>query len=185
MPGLPDNFPALVRKHGEKAYAFAFRLTRNDSDARDLVQDAFAKALKNLDKFDSTRAFEPWFFRIMKNIFLDWMRRYEHKHTTSLEAVSPLEDGSWEDILPSAETTPHEQMEKKEEHGLLRQALESLPAHYRAAVSMCDIENYSYDQIAKIMDVPIGTIRSRIHQGRTLLRRAYEKLLGQQEIIQG
>src|SRR3954470_1015155 len=101
MPELPQNFPALVRAYGEKAYGFAFRLTKNDSDARDLVQEAFTKALENFEKFDATRAFEPWFFRIMKNIFLDWMRRYERKNTTSLENSSPLEDVSWEEILPS------------------------------------------------------------------------------------
>ncbi len=181
---LPDNFPALVRKHGEKAYAFAYRLTGNDSDARDLVQDAFTRALNNLDKYDPSRAFEPWFFRIMKNIFLDWMRRYERKHTTSLEVVSPIEDGSWEDILPSDENTPPEELEKQEEHNLLGKALSSLPTHYRTAISLCDIEEYSYEEIAKIMDCPVGTIRSRIHQGRMLLRQAYEKLIGKREAFQ-
>jgi RNA polymerase sigma-70 factor (ECF subfamily) len=183
MPELPDNFPALVRTYGEKAYGFAFRLTGNDSDARDLVQEAFTKALENFDKFDRTRAFEPWFFRIMKNIFLDWMRRYERKNTTSLELSSPVEDGSWEEILPSGEQTPAEELEKSEECALAKKALESLPAHYRTAISLCDIENYSYEEIAKIMDCPIGTIRSRIHQGRVLLRQTYEKLLYKKEVV--
>jgi RNA polymerase sigma-70 factor (ECF subfamily) len=177
MSELPVNFPSLVRQHGQKAYAFAFRLTGNDSDARDLVQEAFTRALEKLDQFDRARAFEPWFFRIMKNIFLDWMRRYEHRNTTSLEASSPLEEGSWEDIIPSNEKTPVQKLEKEEEHALVRKALESLPAHYRTAISLCDIENYSYEEIAKIMDCPVGTIRSRIHQGRLLLKQAFQSLI--------
>lgn len=177
MTDLPDNFPSLVRAYGDKAYGFAFRLTKNDSDARDLVQEAFTKALENFDKFDRARAFEPWFFRIMKNIFLDWMRRYERKHTSSLESTSPLEDVSWEEILPSSDMSPAEEMEKSEECALAGKALESLPAHYQTAITLCDVENYSYEEIAKIMDCPVGTIRSRIHQGRVLLRQTYEKLL--------
>jgi RNA polymerase sigma-70 factor, ECF subfamily len=181
---LPDNFHALVRTYGDKAYGFAFRLTKNDSDARDLVQEAFTKAFENYDKFDETRAFEPWFFRIMKNIFLDWMRRYERKHTTSLENTSPIEDRSWEEILPSSERGPAELMETGEECAIARKALDSLPEHYRTAISLCDIENYSYEETAKIMDCPVGTIRSRIHQGRILLRQTYEKLLYRSEALE-
>lgn len=184
MADLPENFPALVRDHAEKAYRFAFRLTGNDSDARDLVQEALTKALEKFDKYDSSRPFQPWFFRIMKNIFLDWMRRYEKKHTTSLELSSPFEDVSWEEILPSSDNTPSQQLEKNEEYELARKALESLPAHYRTAVTLCDIENYCYEEIAKIMDCPVGTIRSRIHQGRVLLRQTFEKLLYKREAIE-
>lgn len=184
MTEMPDNFPGMVRAYGDKAYGFAFRLTGNDSDARDLVQEAFTKALQNFEKFDKTRAFEPWFFRIMKNIFLDWMRRYERRNTTSLELSSPLEDVSWEEILPSGEASPAEELERNEECELAKKALASLPPHYRTAISLCDIENYSYEEIAKIMDCPIGTIRSRVHQGRVLLRQTYEKLLYKKEIIE-
>jgi RNA polymerase sigma-70 factor (ECF subfamily) len=180
---LPDNFPALVRTYGDKAYGFAFRLTRNEADARDLVQEAFTKALQNFEKFDRTRAFEPWFFRIMKNIFLDWMRRYDRKHTTSLEHTSPNDDRAWEEILPSSEKSPDEQLERGEEQAVAMRALESLPAHYKTAITLCDIENYSYEEIAKIMDCPVGTIRSRIHQGRVLLKQTYEKLLYQNQSV--
>ncbi len=182
---LPDNFPSLVRTYGDKAYGFAFRLTHNEADARDLVQEAFTKALQNFDKFDRGRAFEPWFFRIMKNIFLDWMRRYERKHTTSLEYKSPNDDRAWEEILPSSEKSPDEQLERSEEASVAMRALDSLPVHYRTAITLCDIENYSYEHIAKVMDCPVGTIRSRIHQGRVLLRQTYEKLLYQGETVEG
>jgi RNA polymerase sigma-70 factor (ECF subfamily) len=181
---LPDNFPSLVRTYGDKAYGFAFRLTHNEADARDLVQEAFTKALQNFDKFDRTRAFEPWFFRIMKNIFLDWMRRYERKHTTSLENTSPTDDRAWEEILPSSEKSPDEHLERREEESTAMKALHSLPAHYRTAITLCDIENYSYEQIAKVMDCPVGTIRSRIHQGRVLLKQTYEKMLFKSETVE-
>lgn len=181
---FPDNFLSLVRTYGDKAYGFAFRLTHNEADARDLVQEAFTKALQNFDKFDQARAFEPWFFRIMKNIFLDWMRRYERKHTTSITNSSPDDDRSWEEILPSSEKSPDEQMERNEEASVAMRALDSLPAHYKTALTLCDIEQYSYEEIAKIMECPVGTIRSRIHQGRVLLRQTYEKMLYQNEPVE-
>lgn len=182
---LPHNFPSLVRTYGDKAYGFAFRLTKNEADARDLVQEAFTKAFANFQKFDQTRAFEPWFFRIMKNVYLDWMRRYERKHTTSLENTSPNDDRAWEEILPSSDRGPIEELERNEEGTIAMKALESLPEHYRTAITLCDIENYSYEEIAKVMECPVGTIRSRIHQGRVLLRQTYEKMLYQSEKIEG
>src|SRR5690242_7402514 len=140
MPNItPETFPALVRSLGDKAYGFAYKLAGNEADARDLVQQAFTKAFENLNRFDTTRPFEPWFFRILKNIHLDWMRRYERKHSRSLEETSPLEEGSWEEILPSKEPEPIQQLERDEERRLVRKALESLPQHYRTALTLCDM----------------------------------------------
>src|SRR5262245_15102808 len=90
----PADFATLMRRHAEKAYNFAYRLAGNEQDARDLVQEAFMHALRHFEKYDPTRPFEPWVNRILKNIFLDGMRKYQHKHTISLDAPSPIEDVS-------------------------------------------------------------------------------------------
>src|SRR6185436_3343082 len=110
------DFSELVRRHAEKAYNFAYRLAGNEQDARDLVQEAFSHALKNFAKYDRNRPFEPWFNRILKNIFLDGVRKYERKHTISLDESSPLEDVSWVQIIPGNDPCPSEEMDQVETH---------------------------------------------------------------------
>src|SRR5262245_56819628 len=82
-PSVP--FTALIERCADKVYNFAYRLAGNEQDARDLVQEAFSHALEHFDKYDPARPFEPWINRILKNIYLDGIRRYAHKHTISLD----------------------------------------------------------------------------------------------------
>jgi len=165
----PSDFAGMVQRCGEKAYNFAFRLAGNGQDARDLVQEAFSHAFRHLDKYDPTRPFEPWLNRILKNIYLDGVRRYAHKHTVSLDGASPLEGVSWENIIAGNDKTPAEKLDQEEINVMVQQSLNSLPIQYRMAVTLCDIENLSYERISEILGCPIGTVRSRIHQGRLLM----------------
>lgn len=178
-----SDFSSMLKRHSDRAYNFAFRLAGNESDARDLVQEAFSHALKNFHRYDPNRPFEPWLNRILKNIFLDAKRKYEYKHTISLDLPSPIEDVPWEHIIPGDEDTPEEQAEERETHAMVQKALDSLPLPYKTAVVLCDVEGYSYDYISQVMECPIGTVRSRIHQGRLLLKKAFEKLqLGPEKV---
>jgi RNA polymerase sigma-70 factor (ECF subfamily) len=172
----PPEFSELVKRHAEKAYNFAYRLVGNEQDARDLVQEAFLHALKHFQRYDSTRPFGPWFNRILKNIFLDAVRKYERKHTISLDDQSPLEDVSWLQLIAGKDPSPSEEMDQQETHVYVQKALNSLPMLYKTAIVLCDVEQRSYDEIAEILECPVGTVRSRIHQGRVLLRKAFEKL---------
>jgi RNA polymerase sigma-70 factor, ECF subfamily len=169
-------FETNIRRCSDKAYNFAFRLAGNEQDARDLVQEAFSHALEHLDRYDPKRPFEPWVNRILKNIYLDGVRRYERKHSVSLDGPSPIEDMPWENIIPGPDKAPSDHFDKKETGVLVQRALEMVPPQYRSAVMLCDLEKYSYEKISQILDCPIGTVRSRIHQGRLLLRKAFEKL---------
>lgn len=170
------DFSELIRHCGEKAYNFAYRLAGNEQDARDLVQEAFARAYQHFGDYDPTRPFDTWLLRILHNIFLDGVRRFSHSHTVSLDAPAPAEETSWEEILPAPDPEAGAGLEKSESERLLKLALEQVPVHYRSAVTLCDIEGLSYEQIGQIMSCPVGTVRSRIHMGRTLIRKAYEKL---------
>ena len=174
--GSSGDFSALIRDCGEKAYNFAYRLSGNEADARDLVGEAFAKAYEHFGRYDPARPFESWLYRILHNIFLDGVRRYSHGHTVSLDAPAPVEDAAWEEILPSGDEEPGEGLVRREEDTLVQRALDSLPVHYRTAVVLCDVEGLSYEQIGEIMACPVGTVRSRIHQGRVLARKAYEQM---------
>lgn len=169
-------FAELIARAGDKAYNFAYRLAGNESDARDLVQEAFARALEHAETYDPARAFDSWLLRILHNIFLDARRRHAHSRTVSLDAPAPVAQGRWEDLLPGQEPPPVEELARRESVDLLQKALDRLPATYRSSIALCDIEGLSYEQIARVMDVPVGTVRSRIHQGRLLLREAYDEL---------
>ena len=170
------DFSELIRRCGEKAYNFAYRLAGNEQDARDLVQEAFARAYEHFGNYDPSRPFDTWLLRILHNIFLDGVRRFSHSHTVSLDAPAPVEDTSWEELLPAPDKEPTHGMERRESDSLLQRALNSVPVHYRTAVTLCDVEGFSYEQIGKIMSCPVGTVRSRIHQGRVLIRKEYERL---------
>src|SRR4051812_22250518 len=87
--GAPD-YETLLQRCADKAYGFALRLSGNDADAQDLVQEAFARAFEHRDRYDPTRPFEAWLYRILHNIFLDSVRRYEYKHKVSLDAAPPF-----------------------------------------------------------------------------------------------
>jgi RNA polymerase sigma-70 factor (ECF subfamily) len=175
-PKSGKSFSDLIREHGEKAYNFAFRLSGNEHDAKDLVQGAFVKAYEHFDDYDQSRPFDSWLCRILHNIYLDGVRLYAHGHSVSLDAPAPVEDSSWDELLPAPDAEPTAGLTRKEEDELLQKALNAVPVHYRTAVTLCDIEGLSYEQIGEIMACPVGTVRSRIHMGRTLIRKAYEEL---------
>ncbi|MFN0117053.1 MAG: RNA polymerase sigma factor [Elusimicrobiota bacterium] len=167
-----SQFEKLIEQSADRAYNFAFRLCGNDQDARDLVQEAFARAFEHRDRFDSTRPFNAWLNRILHNVFIDRVRRYEYKHSVSMDApLKKDEEGSWDQIIQGKDEEPLETLARAEDEKLLQNALNRLPVHYRTAVVLYDIEQMSYDEIGKIMDCPIGTVSSRIHQGRLLLKK--------------
>lgn len=173
----PPSYETLLERCANKAYNFALRLTGNDQDAQDLVQEAFARGFEHHHRYDPNRPFEAWIMRILHNVYLDLVRRYEHKHKVSLDSQPPTEDeSSWTNILKGADPEPIATLMKSEEERLLQKALSMLPLHYRSAVVMSDLEGLSYEEISGMMDCPIGTVSSRIHQGRALLKKILEKM---------
>lgn len=171
-----DAFWTLVQRHGDKLYNFAWRLVGNDANAADLVQEALARAFEHRDRYDPHRPFDAWVGRILHNHFLDNVRRYESKHTVSFDAPFDSHDASsLLEGLPGDDPNPMDSTLKQEQDAAIRRALAEVPPVYRVAVILCDIENYSYETIAEMMDCPIGTVRSRIHQGRRLLRASFDR----------
>ena len=166
------DFSDLIRRCAEQTYNFAYRLSGNEQDAWDLVQEAFVRAWEHFGSYDRERPFETWMYKILHNIYLDAVRRYAHRHSVSLDAPPPKEETSWDELLPGGDPEPVLGMLRREEDELVQKALNELPTHYRAAVALCDVEGLSYEEIGEIMSTPVGTVRSRIHQGRALLRKA-------------
>jgi len=171
------DFEVLLQRCADKAYNFAYRLCGNDQDAQDLVQEAFSRGFTHRDKYDPSRPFDAWINRILHNIFIDRVRKYEYKHSVSLDAApSSQVESSWGDLLNGSDTQPLDDMIKTEEERHLQLALERLPIHYKSVIVLFDIEGRSYEEIGRIMNIPAGTVGSRINQGRALLRKALEQI---------
>lgn len=170
------EFEQLFRRSQRRAYNLAYRLTGNAADAEDVTQDAYVRAWHNFNTYDATRSFEGWLFRIITNRVIDLRRRQKRVPMYSLD--SPIQGD--EDGQPMAHefATPDSDPEQivvgpiMEER--LQNALASLPTDYRAAILLCDVEQRSYQEIADMMNCAIGTVRSRIHRARVMLRKHLE-----------
>jgi RNA polymerase sigma-70 factor (ECF subfamily) len=168
-----DSFVEEVLGHMDALYGVACRLTRNPTEAEDLVQDALVKAMRAREQFRAGTNLKAWLFKILTNTFINKYRRggLERSVLDGPDA-DPLADG-W----VSASTM--RQLRDPEQTALLpivegevRKALDQLPPEFRLAVILCDVEELSYEEIAGIMGCPIGTVMSRLHRGRKLLQKA-------------
>ena len=160
--GVP-TWEEVARDHGRFLYTVAYRLTGNDDDAQDLVQEVLLRVRKGLGTYQPGNL-EGWLSRIATNAFLDEVRRRRRRVVELLpdepERVIPPAPAA--DTAAEAEALPDD----------VHQALQSLSPDYRAAVVLCDVVGLSYDEISATLGIPIGTVRSRIHRGRAVLREA-------------
>jgi len=142
----------------------AYRLTGNRADAEDLVQDTYVRALRALDNF-TPGSVDAWLRRIATNLFLDGARRRARVR------FDPLADDA-DERLPSEQAGPERSYEFAHLDRDVAAALAALAPDYRAAVVLCDLEGFSYEEVAQTLGLKLGTVRSRIHRGRTQLRQA-------------
>jgi RNA polymerase sigma-70 factor (ECF subfamily) len=160
----PPTWEDVVRDHGSRVYRLAYRLTGNAHDAEDLTQDVFVRVFRSLDSY-APGTFEGWLHRITTNLFLDGVRRRNRIRFESLADDAP-------DRLAGREPTPAQAYDESHWDADVQRALDTLAPEFRAAVVLCDIEGLSYEEIADVLDIKLGTVRSRIHRGRAHLREA-------------
>jgi RNA polymerase sigma factor (sigma-70 family) len=160
----PPSWEEIVRDHSARVYRLAYRLTGNAHDAEDLTQDVFVRVFRSLHRFQPG-TFEGWLHRITTNLFLDGARRRQKIR------FDGLAEGS-DDRLASSWPNPSQQLEDADLDHDVAAALDALAPNFRAAVVLCDIEGLTYEEISEVLDLKIGTVRSRIHRGRAQLREA-------------
>ncbi|NHC45728.1 RNA polymerase sigma factor SigE [Motilibacter sp. K478] len=158
----PPTWDEIVRTHSARVFRLALRLTGDRHDAEDLTQEVFVRVFRSLSSY-SPGTFEGWLHRITTNLFLDLVRR---KQRIRFDAL-PEDAG---DRLASREPSPEHLLVDSGLDPDVEAALSALPPDFRAAVVLCDIEGLSYEEIAATLGVKLGTVRSRIHRGRALLR---------------
>ncbi len=160
LPMLPSLYPA------------ALRMTRNPSDAEDLVQEAYLRAYRGFSGFREGTNLKAWMYRILTNTFINSYRKRQREPVTVQD--DDIEDWFLYDKLGSAgaEASAESEVLERMPDEDIRGALEALPEGFRMAVWLADVEGFSYKEIAEILDIPIGTVMSRLHRGRRALEKA-------------
>lgn len=161
-----QNYPAL--------YQYACRLTGNSTQAEDITQEALLRACRGFRHYDPARPFRQWLFRIAHNLYVDSIRARKMPLPVSLDAMLESDAGDSPISIEIADSS-HDPQRALLEHTLderLEQALNDLPQEFRSAIILCDMEGMSYEEVSVRLNCSIGTVRSRIHRGRKLLRRA-------------
>jgi RNA polymerase sigma-70 factor (ECF subfamily) len=171
--GDEEAFAALYRRHADVLYRFAFRMTGSSWGAEEIVQDVFMTLVREPGKYDIERGTLPAFlFGVARNKIMKYNERLPRE--TSL--VERQEDGSVGGLTLRDSFTPAMWAEQRERLEKVRAAVMELPIEFRETVVLCELEEMTYDQAARMLDCPIGTIRSRLHRGRALLLAKLEML---------
>ena len=170
-------FEQLVERHSDRAYQLAYSILQNRQDAEEVVQDAFLRIYRSLGNFRGDAQFTTWMYRIVVNLCNNkfrWNKVRGINRTISIDAPLPNAEGdeSLRLELPSSEAPPEEQLAFAELRERVEKAMAQLPESYRTAVMLRNVQQLDYEEIAKILDCAVGTVKSRINRGRELLRQA-------------
>lgn len=170
-----DSFDILISMYIDKAYSVAFGVMGNSHDANDITQEAFIKVYKNIDKFNFQSAFNTWLYRIVKNACIDELRKRKKSTVISIDAGIDSDDGEYILQIPDESPGIQEILEEKEAGIYLAEALAELKENHRAVLVLADIKNYDYSEIADMLDIPVGTVKSRISRARIKLAEIIRK----------
>jgi RNA polymerase sigma-70 factor (ECF subfamily) len=168
----------FVSEYSERAYQFAYGLCGNSEEAKELVQESFFRVFRSWGSYDPSQSLEGWFLSILKNVYTDSVRRYDHRYGLSLDA--PLvsdhrgEEGTIlaERLADEREEAVLDRLTREGTAHDVRRALAGLRVEYKAVLTLCDCEGLSYEQISEALDLPLGTVRSRINRAREALKAA-------------
>ncbi|MDN5212379.1 sigma-70 family RNA polymerase sigma factor [Fulvivirgaceae bacterium BMA12] len=166
--------------HINSMYNFAFRLTFEEDDAKDLVQDTYLKAFRFIDSFEQGTNAKAWLFRILKNSFINDFRK-KSKQPSKVDYNEVESYYNSEDVDETITTDLRVETVQHMIGDEITNALNALDVDFRTVIILCDLEGFTYEEMAKILDIPIGTVRSRLHRARNLLKdklRRYANKMG-------
>lgn len=160
-------FGELIEMHQERIFNFAKRISGNYDEAAEITQDAFLRAFSSIKSFRNEAAFSSWMYRIVKNIFLDRKRIAEKNPTVSIDEHITTEEGDYQrEFQDDKAAQPEDTLMTDEKQILIQQLLMELPEHHRIPLVLFHMENKSYEEISEIINLPLGTVKSRINRAR-------------------
>ena len=171
--GDADAFEQLLLEHQKNVYNLCYRMAGNPDDAMDLSQETFLRAWRCLDQYQFASAFSTWLYRLCSNICIDFLRRRRRQQTVPLT----FEDADGEEqtyAVPDAQPLPEEQVELKLTRETLAAAMAQLLPEHRAVLQLRVVNEMSYEQIADVLDIQIGTVKSRLSRARNQLKKILE-----------
>lgn len=172
--GDADAFEQLLLEHQKNVYNLCYRMAGNPDDAMDLSQETFLRAWRCLDQYQFASAFSTWLYRLCSNICIDFLRKRRRQQTVPLT----FEDADGEEqtyALPDAQPLPEEQVELKLTRETLAAAMAQLLPEHRAVLQLRVVNEMSYEQIADVLDIQIGTVKSRLSRARNQLKKILER----------
>ena len=177
IQGDSESFEKLILSCEKKVYNIALKILGNEADAYDAAQDTFIKVYKNLEKFKGNSSFSTWVYRITSNVCLDIIRKNKNKkNTVSIDKEIEFDDSDATFEIEDRNADTEEKILEKERSEALHKALSRLNPEQREILVLREFQNLSYDEIAKVLDLNVGTVKSRISRGRERLREKLKKI---------
>lgn len=167
--GEETAFAELLRRYRAPIFNLCLRMLKNSEDAEDVAQDVFIKVFSMLERYDDRYAFKSWLFKIAANQCIDFIRKNRVKMLRLDEPVQ-FRGEEIERELSDGGPLPDELLHRGELHRILREVTDELPPHYRAMIVLRHQEQLSYEEIANLLDLPLGTVKARIHRARALMK---------------
>ncbi|KKM10951.1 hypothetical protein SY88_10850 [Clostridiales bacterium PH28_bin88] len=165
LDGDRAAFAELVRRYQRQIYSLAYRLTNDAEEAMDLSQEVFLKLYQVMEKYDETRPFFPWMYKVASNVCYSALRK-KPQESVPLDKIIEFTP-----LVPKLDTQPEDYCEVKEVQEMVQRAIMELPDKYRLPLVMRYLEDMTYQQIAEMMDLPVSTIETRLYRGKSLLQK--------------
>ncbi len=177
--GNASSFQTLLERYRTDLWRFLVRLTGSRTAADDVFQDAFFQVHLSAESFDAQRRFKPWLYTIAANKGRDFLRRQHRRAATSLSApLSQDGDGTLSELIASDVPLPSAPMTTEDDRGVVTRVVDALPAHYREILVLAYFQKMSYEQIARELGVPLGTVKSRLHAAVASFADGYKRADG-------
>ncbi|MBI4679081.1 MAG: RNA polymerase sigma factor [Elusimicrobia bacterium] len=164
----------FVEEYSDSAFQFAYRLCDDVEESKELVQEAFFRLFKSWDRYDASQPLEAWFLAILRNLYVDSVKKCDRRNRVSLDAPVRHEDGEGlsiaETMADARDEDILEALERREAVEQVQEAMSSLSRDHQAILTLCDVEGLDYTQIAQVLGAPPGTVRSRVSRARAALK---------------